>query len=429
MKLTMGGKILVGFDLCDDYSQISFTKMDSEEVETVSSVTGEEVFNIPTALCKKEGTNQWLYGSEALRFAEEEQGILVENLVSLAVCGEPIQIEGNSYQPESLLALFFKRALTMLSQATSTEKIAALMITCKNLDDRMIAVLSSVVEGLKLKAEKTFFQSHGESFYHYMLYQPEELRRMENLLLEYKGSSITVYHMDCNRRTTPMVVHINEGSFPFTSYEPMEEEEALRREKQERLDEEFLHLLQSVCENKMLSAVYLIGEHFSEEWMKESLRYLCKGRRVFQGNNLYSKGAVYSLLERMCPSEAGQNHVFLGQDKLKTNVGMRIQIQGEENYYALLDAGVNWYETEECVEFYLHEGNVVELMLTSLIGGSSRVAQVALEGLPEGICRLRMHLYLKSEKVLMVEVEDLGFGVFRPTEGLVWKEEIELENT
>lgn len=428
MRLTMGGKIIVGFDLCDTYSQISFAKADSEDVETVSSVAGEEVFNIPTVLCKKQGTNQWLYGSEALRFAGENQGILIENLVSLAVCGEPIQIEGNSYQPQSLLALFFKRALSMLFQATSTEKISALMITCKKLDDRLLGVLGTVVEGLKLKAEKTFFQSHEESFYHYMLYQPEELRRMETLLCEYRDNAMQVYHMECNRRTTPMVVHISEGRYPFTPYEPMQKEEAVRREKMERLDEEFLHLLESVCENRMISSAYLIGEHFTEEWMKESLRYLCKGRRVFQGNNLYSKGAVYSLLERLRPSEAGKAHVFLGQDKLKTNVGMRIQRQGEESYYALLDAGVNWFEIEENVEFYLHEGNAVELILTSLIGGGSRLVEIVLEGLPEGICRLRMHLYLKSEKQLLVEIEDLGFGVFRPTAGQVWKEELLLEN-
>lgn len=426
MKRTMGGKILVGFDLCDDYSQISFARVDSEEVETVSSVTGEEVFNIPTVLCKKEGTNQWLYGNEALRFAAEEQGILVEKLVSLAVCGEPIQIEGNGYQPESLLALFLKRVFTMLAQTACTEKIAGLMITCRALDERIIAVLSSVIEGLKLKTEKVFFQSHEESFYHYMLYQPKELRRMEALLCEYRENSMVLYYMECNPRTTPMVVHIEEEAYPFTPYESAEDM-GMSGEKMEQLDEEFLHLLESICAKRMFSTAYLIGEYFAKEWMKESLRYLCRGRRVFQGNNLYSKGAVYSLFERMCPSEVGREFVFLGPDKLKTNIGMKVLVRGEETYHALLDAGVNWFEAEERAEFYLHEGNTVELVLTSLIGGSSRSVPIELLGLPEGISRLRLQLYLLSEKRLMVEVEDLGFGVFRPAEGKVWKEEIELE--
>ena len=172
MKLLNNGKVVVGFDLCDGYAQISYANIDSDTVETVSSVAGAEIFNIPTALCKKEGVNHWLYGKEAL---VEKEGILIDNLLSLAISGEPIQIEENSYQPEALLTLFCKRCLGMLYQITASEKIAALMITCKTMDNRILEVLEQVVSGLGLKTDKVFFQSHMESFYNYMLSQPEEL--------------------------------------------------------------------------------------------------------------------------------------------------------------------------------------------------------------------------------------------------------------
>lgn len=423
MKLGHSGKILVGFDLCDNYAQISYVNVDSNTVETVSSVAGAEIFNVPAVLCKREGVNQWLYGKEALA---EEGGILIKNLLSLAISGEPIQIDGSSYQPESLLTLFCKRCLGILQQIAPLDKIAAFMITCKKLDGRMVEVLEQVVGGLGLKTDKIFFQSHMESFYSYMLYQPEELWRMQTLLCEYRDSSIQVYHMECNRKTTPAVVYMEEGQYPFLSYEPMPEDEQLRREKHERMDGELLELLENVCENRMISSVYLIGEQFSEEWLKESLRYLCRGRRVFQGNNLYSKGACYGLMERMCPGENGKNHVFLGNDKLKTNVGMRINRRGQASYYALLDAGVNWYEAQETLEFYLQEGSTVELVLTSLIGGESRLAFITLEGLPQGISRLELRLYLTDEQHLVVEIEDLGFGVLRPATNRVWQEVLEL---
>ena len=88
-----------------------------------------------------------------------------------------------------------------------------------------------------------------------------------------------------------MVVYIDSEELPFPPYKPMPEMPALREEKLERLDEEFLHVAEHVCHNTVISSVYLIGEHYSEEWMKKSLRFLCKGRRVFQGKNLLSKGA------------------------------------------------------------------------------------------------------------------------------------------
>ena len=160
--------------------------------------------------------------------------------------------------------------------------------------------------------------------------------------------------------------------------------------------------------------------------MKESLRYLCRGRRVFQGNNLYSKGACYGILERLQESDVGKNHVFLGNEKLKSNVGMKIMRRGRESYLALLDAGINWFEAEAQQEIYLSEENAVELVLTSLIGKTSRIARILLEELPAGICRIKLHLYLKDENHMIVEIEDLGFGVFREATHRVWKEEMEL---
>ena len=53
-------KLIVGYDLGGEYSQISFAVSEEGEAETFSQVAGAEIYNIPTALCKKYGTNQWL---------------------------------------------------------------------------------------------------------------------------------------------------------------------------------------------------------------------------------------------------------------------------------------------------------------------------------------------------------------------------------
>lgn len=424
MKLLNNEKIVVGYDLCDDFSQISYCVTGSDNVETLSSVAGAEVFNIPTVLCKREGVNQWFYGKEAIRYADEHDGILIENLLSLAVDGEPIQIEGNSFQPAALLTLFMKRSLGML--AAQADKIESMMITCEKVDQDTLEVLNQVIPNLGLKTDRILFQSHTESFYHYMIHQPEELWRFQTLLYEYRENTILVYRMECNKHTTPIVAYIDEAEYPFISFEPMPEAETLREEKMQRMDGEFARLAEEICRNQMISSVFLIGERFSEEWMKESLRYLCRGRRVFQGNNLYSKGACYGMMERLQESDVGKNHVFLGNEKLKSNVGMKIMRRGRESYLALLDAGINWFEAEAQQEIYLSEENAVELVLTSLIGKTSRIARILLEELPTGICRIKLHLYLKDENHMIVEIEDLGFGVFREATHRVWKEEIEL---
>lgn len=427
MGILKNDKLIVGYDLGNRFSQISYAVSADGEAETLSQVAGAQVYNIPTVLCKRIGVNQWFYGKEALRNAAEEQGILVENLVELALDGEPILIEEDSYDPVSLLTLFFKRSLGLLSQAGTSEKLGALMITCEQLDHRMIEMLNSMLEGLRLKTDKISFQSHTESFYNYMLRQPAELRAARSMLYDYRGDRIRIYAMDCNRRTTPVVAFIEESEADFPSwYSDGEMAESLSEADRQGLDRAFQRLAEMSFGSRTVSSVFLIGDGFSEEWMRDSLRFLCRGRRVFQGNNLFSKGACHGMQERIHPSRTGGEYIFLGNDKLKANIGMDVLRQGEASYLALLDAGINWYEADQITEFYIQEGNQISLKITPLIGKEIRTALVTLEDLPPGISRLRARLYLETENCLAVEIEDLGFGELRLPSGRVWRETIEL---
>ena len=425
MGLLHHGKLVVGYDLGEEYSQISY-RLGEDCVETLSSVAGEEEYNIPTVLCKRPGVNQWFYGREALRCAREDEGILVENILQLAIAGEPVQIEGIAFDPAALLALFIKRSLGLLSQVSSPDRLAALMITCEKLDGRLIEVLDQAVASMQLKTDRVYYQNHAESFYNYVIQQPAELWRSRSLLLEYRGTRVIAHCMDCNRRTTPVVAFIESWEYNMPPYEPMPEEESLRQEKMERLDREFADIASQVCRNTAVSSVSLIGEHYSEEWMKESLKSLCMGRRVFQGSNLYSKGACFAVTERLNPSEVGRAHVFLGADKLKSNVGMNLFDRGQPAYFALLDAGVNWYEAKSQLEFYVRGGNEFELQIISLIGGESRTVRITLEDMLPGMSRMRARLFLTGERELVVEVEDLGFGSFRPATHQIWRRQVAL---
>ena len=409
-------KLIVGYDLGYKTSQISYALSENGEVETLSTVAGSQNYSIPTVLCKRFGVNQWFYGREALRYAEEDQGILVENLLDLALDGEPVMIEGESFNPVALLALFFKRSLGMLSQVGSPDKITSMIVTCPSMDRRMMDVLGEVVDGLNLKADRVFFRNHTESFYDYMIHQPKELWAHQTLVFHYRENDVKLYNLECNRRTTPIVTFVEEKVFSFEEYPRLEEKD----------DETFLEIAQKVCGEELISCIYLIGEGFSGDWMKNSLRYLCQGRRVFQGNNLFSKGACYGMQELLQETEVGKAHVFLGNDKLKANIGMKILRNGEDSYYALLDAGGNWYEAEHFMEFYLQDGNSFEVMITPLIGRNAKTVVITLEDLPGNIARLQLHIFMESESKLVLEVTDLGFGEFRTPSGKVWTESVEI---
>ncbi len=421
-----GGKMLLGYDLGNAFCQISYAPSVTAEVETLSQVTGSQNYHIPTVLCKRSGASQWYYGREALRCAEEGQGILVRNLVEQAIDGELVFIDGDSFDPVALLTLFVKRSLSLLGQVASSDRIGGLLFTVEYLDGRLLEVLNQVVAGLHLRTEKITFQSHAESYYCFMLRQPWALWNNRSVLFAYRDSCIQVYVLECNLRTTPVVVYAEERELPFFLWEPLPGEEGEREARIRELDGGFLRVAQEVFGGKQVDSVYLIGDGFDQEWMKDSLRFLCRGRRVFQGSNLFSKGACIGLQERLAPSETGRSHVFLGKDKLKANVGMKVLRQGEESYYALLDAGMNWYEAETEMEFYIQDGNGFQVTVTPLTGRNGKQAQILLEDLPGSMARIHARFYLEEENCLTVEARDLGFGEFRPSQGHVWKEKIPL---
>ncbi len=425
----MKEKLIIGYDLGNSYSQISFCTSDNDEPETLSVVAGGENYNIPTMLCKRKGINQWFYGKDAIKHAQTEEGFPVKDLISKARNGEMVVVEEEEFDPVALLTLFVKRSLTLLSTISLSADIYALMITCEMLDNKMVDILNRVIAGLSLKTKNIFVQGHVESFYFYTLYQPEELWMRQVLVCDYEADYIKVYRLECNRRTTPVVAFVEESEYPFVEFSGLLQDESLNKSLAEQMDRRFLPILKEICEGRMISSVYLIGEGFKGEWMEESLRYLCRGRRVFQGNNLYSKGACLGMKEKLSSSIKGKSHVFLGNEKLKANIGMKVLRQGDDSYYALMDAGVSWFEAQCSMEFLLEEGNIFSLVITPLNGRDIKFAQITLEGLPirnGAASRLLLDMRMTSENTIELTVEDLGFGELFPSAHQKWTESFEV---
>lgn len=315
-------KVVVGYDLGNRYSQISYCIGQGTVPETLSQVAGSEQYNIPTVLCKRKGVNQWFYGKEALKYAEENEGTLVDNILELAKDGEKVLIEEQEFDPLALLTLFIRRSLSLLAPVCSLDKITGIMFTCDDLEQSMVAILSKVTMGLGFKTKNICFQSHVESVYYYNLYQPPELWNHQVLLYEYRNDGIKSYRMECNKRTTPIVAFIDMENHLFRSPLAIPQEDYLRVDAFRDMDSKFLDIVTRDCEDRIVSSVYLLGEGFCGDWLQESLKFLCRNRRVFQGNNLFSKGACYSMLEKQQASELGRSYVFLGNEKLKANIGI-----------------------------------------------------------------------------------------------------------
>lgn len=410
-------RVVLGYDLDDFNAQISYCPLNSYDAETVSSVMGNQIYDIPTVLCKRLEVNQWYYGREALRQAEAGAGTLVEGLFEKARKGIPVVVEDEEYDPVLLLSLFVKKSISILSAVVPLSKIAGVMFTTNTIDEQTVKIFNTIVEGLALKTKRIYFQSHVESLYYYTIHQPKDVWNGQVLACEYEKDMMITHRLEFNRNTTPIVA--------------FSETECFNNIEIGNKDRNFLNILHKNCDGRYVSSIQLIGNGYKEEWYKDSLKYMCVNRRVFAGNNLYSKGACYGILEKLSPSDVGKEYIYLGKDKLKTNIGMEVLKRGQTSYLALLDAGVNWYASKAEAEVIMQEDNVLQFKISSLIGNKVYMETMVLNELAErkkGTNRVRLQIEMVSDNKAYVVVEDLGFGEFYASTNQVWEKEILLDN-
>jgi hypothetical protein len=215
-----------------------------------------------------------------------------------------------------------------------------------------------------------------------------------------------------NRKTSPVACFIESNIYP-------------QMKLTEDKDRTFLEILRKHCEDKVVTSIFLLGDDFSKQWCRESLKYMCRGRRVFQGNNLFSKGACYGARERTSPSTLSMSYVYLSDEKLRANVGMVCDKGQTEIYYPILNAGTSWFEANRSFDVMLVKGNNIVLNIVPIDGHISRTAKISLEGLRvrgNKTNRVGLKFYMDNPSAIWIEITDKGFGEFFPSTGQVWKE-------
>lgn len=408
-------KMIIGYDLSYHYAQISYCRLNADTPETFALVEGTRQYNIPVCMFRRREANQWFVGKEASVLAGQEDGVLLENLLQAALDKKDVNIQGEKFENVALLALFVKRSLYLPGNDCRPDKIAGIMFTVPFLSEKMIALLQKLASLLDIPGCKISFQSREESIYHYIIRQPKELWNEDVIVFDDSEEGLKSYRFTKNINTKPMVAFVEETDHG-----------QLVGNAQEK-DDQFLEIVRESAQDT-LSSVFLLGEGFNGDWCQDSLRLLCRNRRVFKGNDLYSKGACFGAQERMNKRQ-GQQMVFLGKDKLKTNIGMRLSRQGEDSYLAILDGGENWYECHKQWDVILREGNIIKLALTPLDGRNVRYVEIVLDGLPirePKTTRLHLEAVMVNEDTLEMRITDKGFGEIAPASSMYFTQQIDL---
>lgn len=422
-------RYILGYDLNDRLTQISYFELNSKTPTAVAGSFEEEKIGIPTVVSKRKGVAQWDIGAQAQKSAASGDSTLVSNIMSFAAAGAKIEIEGEAYDATELLILFVRRSLNHISMIMSPEDVDCMVFTVASLEGKLVDVVEKIADAMPLDRDKIIIQTYEESIFYYMLHQPRELWDYEVSVFDYSEKCLKLYQMWMNRGTTPVVAFVDYYEHEDIRMPAEMMEEMKSAEKAARLDEKILRKIHDFFSGKSIGTVFLIGEGFEGEWCDKTLKYLCMGRRVFQGRNLYAKGACYCGKDKTYPCILNKEYVFLGQDKLKFNLGIKMISKGKEEYFTIADAGENWYDSGSTYEFVLGDTKKVPLIITPLDGTGVEEIEIELSGIvdrPARASRLKLTVEFESENRIKIQIADMGFGEFYPSTGRVWEKIIEM---
>jgi len=405
--------VYLGIDIDDTCTMVSYYHAAMTEPDTISTIVGSEMYQIPTFLSKKKGMGQWFFGREAERQVHIGEAVGVEHLFQRAIRNQMVNVDGESYQARDLMVIFLKKIFGIPGTGYGNATLAKLIVTVGHVSRAIKDLFTDVAKGLGLMSEQVMLIDYKESFYYYALNQDPALFLHDVMLFHYDTGDLYSVLLKRNQRTVPQVVTLEE-----------EKHGPLSQEK----DEDFLTICQKVFEGNVVSCVYLIGQGFEGAWMKSSLAFLCSNRRVFMGRNLYSKGACYAGVIR--DELLDWPFVFIGDNELKLNVSLKVSDQNEMRFITLIEAGRSWYDTEGECEVILDGSSEVTVWIQKPDSRQAEVEVLELTDLPERenrTSRIRIHAKPISDKEVRIELRDLGFGEIVPSTNQVWIHTIGVE--
>lgn len=403
----MENQFYLGIDLDDQNAVLSYYELNMKEPETLSMVAGSEVYQIPMLLTKKKGIGQWFIGEEAGRLAISQGEEGVTRLLSCAMNQEKIFVDGERYPASELLCLYIKKLLLLAGSLGRNRKPDRLVICLEKLSRQAIQLFDEIAPKLGLLENQVTLLDRKECFYYFVYHQPRELTLHDVFLFDYRGEDIRCCRVTRHQNTKPQLITIAEE---------------VRRMSGNDKDEAFLRVLQDCCRGRIVSASYLTGDGFDGGWMKKSTAFLCQGRRAFIGRNLYSKGACYAAAVQ--DGAKDWEYVYLGDNEMKVNVSLKLYNKGNMEFFTLISAGDNWYETVGTCEVILDGTPEIAFWLQAPNSRDAKIERLELSDLPKRpnrTTRLRITAKPLSDTKVQIQIKDMGFGEIFKSSDKIWE--------
>lgn len=406
-------KLLVGYDLCEDFTQISCFSFKTMEPTPIGVREGDENCMLPTVLCLRGDTRQWLIGEEAISCVAEGTGALVEHLLDKVQAEDEVELFGQRYSPVSLLEKYLRKTLMYIKNYFPTEQITKLVVTVRSTEPIFVDRIYEALALLGLEKDRAMVMSHAGVYLYYALSQDKSLWMNDVGLFEFHKEGLLFYQLRLNRRSNPVIAGLIK-----TDYSDILNVNMLKQKGSNPA-----YLFENVSNNalykQIISTLYLTGSGFEGNWAQDVMKELCVGRRVFLGQNLFTKGACYAAKE-MSGDSALKDFVLLNDDMITSNIAVRVYCDTAFQELPLTKAGENWYDVNKSIEVIREKGAQLEIILKNIMTRETSREIIGLDQFPDRpdrMTRLKLCLNCRDKLTGVITITDLGFGEIYPATG------------
>ena len=429
-------QLYLGLDLGPEYTQLSYYNADTREPESVYHEEAKDTYMLPnimfySAYHKRMGDNQndcykfidlsgWCVGARASAYGFEDKGTIVDGIYESTLKNENIEVEGRGYKASDLMVKMLMLHIKQFTDTLGGFVIKRLTVTVADTDPRIIQAVRGLKTALRLSHDQFNIVSHLDSGLCYIFAQPEPLRNNSVGLFDFGRAGLDFYRIDMTRKY-PLIVttqHIN-----------YHDKMNLRRfgRYHEDMDETFADIVKECTEQVFISSVFLTGLGFSENWMKQSATVLCQGRRVFVGQNIYTKGACYRSLGGVY-TESLSRYFIDTEQTVKTNIG--INLMDEKNtFWPIVYGGLEWFNTRGRVVVFLDDTRRIQIVYQDILTEEEYIETIEIYGLPARppkTTKLSIEVeYYGADKGAIV-IRDMGFGNLYPTTNKIYRKEFDI---
>lgn len=415
--------LLVGIDLGKEITQINcFDFTTYEPVPIGRKRDGERSYEIPTALAINPSRGEWYWADEDI--PSEEQIIRIKYLLADVVRDKVITVGDYSVESYQVLKRFIVKVLSILKEYYPGERIRKLVVTLADKKEVLVEYLHRIGGEIGLPENALVVQNHRQSYMYYAISQPKELWVNNVGMFELDGDRLLYSQIDIDRKTVPFIIGVTQKDLSDGV-----EWERMAREGDEQISYAFLNAAGAALHKQYVTTVYVTGKDFEKRWANDALKELCTGRRVFRGQNLFTRGACYAARELAGEGKL-EDCLFLDEEMIASNISLRLYRDAEIQDVLMVKAGTMWNEVDASVDVIPDDEDEIQITVQNVLKREVRAHMLSLSGFSgreNKMTRFTIRMRFADSKTCIVTLKDNGFGEFCPGSNRVWERYISID--